>query len=303
MIHYLRHEEIDKRAWDQRLLADPQPQWYGQSATLDAACPGWDALVEERTGLQLALPWRRKFGIVYAYQPFLIQQLGPYGAHRSPTDVVRFLAALPARFRYADIYLCDGDRADAPAHTVLAPCTDLLLPLAGNADTLRQGYSENHQRNLRKAASAQAGMDERVPVEELLAFFTGSEQFKRWRIDPRQVATMERSLRTGLERGEGMCWGVREGGRLVAGAYFVKWQHRLIFLKGLADGRGRELRAMHALLDHCIAAHAGQGLVLDMAGSNDADLARFYAGFGARPAIYLRAVVNKLPTLLRRTKT
>src|SRR6185369_15841364 len=107
MIQYLRHADIDKARWDARLRADPEAQWYGLSTTLDAAAPGWDAMVDEHAGLQLALPWRRKFGIVYAYQPFLIQQLGPYGAQRSPADVIRFLGELPGRFRYADIYLCN----------------------------------------------------------------------------------------------------------------------------------------------------------------------------------------------------
>jgi hypothetical protein len=114
---------------------------------------------------------------------------------------------------------------------------------------------------------------------------------------------MERILRSSTQRGEGQCWGVRLDGRLIAGAYFVRWRGRSIFLKGLADAAGREQRAMHALIDRYIGRHAGALDLLDFAGSNDAELARFYGGFGAKPAIYLRALVNKLPTLLRRTKT
>jgi hypothetical protein len=42
--------------------------------------------------------------------------------------------------------------------------------------------------------------------------------------------------------------------------------------------------------------------VLDLAGSNDADLARFYGGFGAHRTVYLRAVINRLPPLVRNLK-
>lgn len=303
MIRYVQHADIDKRAWDEQLARDPEAQWYGLSATLDAAAPGWDALIDEEAGQQLAIPWRRKFGIVYTYQPFLIQQLGPYGTGRSPRDTARFLAELPARFRYADIYLCGGDADQASPEIAFTRCTNLLLSLDAPAEALRAAYSENLRRNLRKATVPEAAFDEAVPVDELLAFLTGSEQFRRWRIAPRQVAAMERILRSSIDRGEGESWGIRHAGALAAGAFFVRWGGRSIFLKGLTNAQGRELRAMHALIDRYIGRHAGTGLVLDFAGSNDPDLARFYSGFGAQPAFYLRALVNRLPALIRRTKT
>ena len=88
----------------------------------------------------------------------------------------------------------------------------------------------------------------------------------------------------------------------MAGAYFVKAGGRLIFLKGLANEQGRNLRAMPMLIDRVIEAHAGASLILDFAGSNDEDLARFYRGFGAQRAVYLRSVINRLPPLVRNLK-
>ena len=47
MIRHLRHEEIDKQAWDARLGRCATPWWYGRSWVLDAACaqPGLDFVV------------------------------------------------------------------------------------------------------------------------------------------------------------------------------------------------------------------------------------------------------------------
>ncbi|MEO5584652.1 MAG: hypothetical protein ABIQ75_04270, partial [Flavobacteriales bacterium] len=70
MISYLRHTDIDLAAWDRRMAACANASWYGLSATLDAAAPGWDALLDEATGAQMPLPWRMKYGVRYLYQPF-----------------------------------------------------------------------------------------------------------------------------------------------------------------------------------------------------------------------------------------
>lgn len=73
MIVHLRHHDIDPVAWDQRLEACSNASWYGLSSTLEAAAPGgWDALVDETTGEQMPLFWRRKYGVSYLYQPFMI---------------------------------------------------------------------------------------------------------------------------------------------------------------------------------------------------------------------------------------
>jgi hypothetical protein len=137
----------------------------------------------------------------------------------------------------------------------------------------------------------------------LIAFFRNSAQFKQWKIDALRLSAMERILRTATERKESVACGVRVGSELVAGTFFVRWGGRLTFLKGLADPRGRDLHAMHFLIDRMIAEHAGQQLLLDFAGTNDADLARFYLGFGSERSVYLRALVNKLPPLIRMLKS
>ncbi len=299
MIRYVRHADIDKTAWDARLMRCANKLWYGLSSTLDAAAPGWEALIDEEAGSQLALPWRRKFGFTYLYQPFLIQQLGPFSPSPSPDDTSRFIDALPVHFRFADICLCAGN-APLPQ---LTEQQNITLNLNAAIAELRSRYSENHRRNLKKTEEATSGWDANVPLDELIAFLSGSDQFKRWRIDAKRIATMQRVMHVATERKEGSACGVRSNGVLVAGAFFVRWSDRLIFLKGIADERGRELRAMHYLIDRVIADHAWNNMIFDFAGTNDPDLARFYFGFGAERSVYLRALINRLPPILRMLKS
>ena len=298
MIRYVRHAEIDKAAWDLGLKKCANKLWYGLSSTLDAASPGWDALIDEENGSQLALPWKKKFGVAYLYQPFLIQQLGPFSPKPSPEDTARFVNAIPDRFRFADIYLCKGVASSAQ----LTEQQNITIDLRDPVDAIRKRYSENHRRNLRKTDEAAQGWDANIPTQELIDFFRNSDQFARWGIDSFRIAAMERVLGTATERGEGVACGVRLDGALVAGAFFVRWGGRLVFLKGLANARGRDVHAMHFMVDKVISEHAGQELIFDFAGTNDADLARFYLGFGGERSVYLRALMNRLPPILRMLK-
>jgi hypothetical protein len=297
MIRHLQHHEIDKQAWDARLERCSTPWWYGRSWVLDAASPGWEALVDEGSGAQMALTWRKRFGIAYLHQPFLLQRIGVFGGDPGP-----FLEALPKRFRYADIYLNAGAVGPHDRSIRITEQQNFELDLNAPVEVLRRNYGENLRRNLRKAQDDALVHEPRTEMEEVVAFLAGSEQFKRWRVDVRRIACMKALLLGAAQRGEGFACGMRAGGRLVAGACFVNWGGRLIFLKGLANGQGRALHAMHHLVDRVIEEHAGKALVLDLAGTNDAALARFYRGFGAARTVYLRAVINRLPPLVRNLK-
>ena len=299
MIRYLGHSDIDIAAWDRRLERCANKLWYGSSYVLSAAAPRWDALIDEENEMQMALPWRKKYGITYAYQPFLLQQLGPFAVRPSPEDTARAVAALPSRFRFADIYLCTG----TPSPPTLTEQQNITFRLDGPIDTLRKRYSENHRRTLKRTGAASDGWCDRVPLDEITAFFITSEQFRRWGIRPDQSETLTRILFTADERGHGFGCGVRAGEELVCAAYFIRWGGRLIFLKGLANDTGRKIHAMHFLIDRVISEHAGRDLLFDFAGTNDPDLSRFYMGFGGQRSVYLRALVNKLPFPLNLLRT
>lgn len=298
MIRHLTHEQIDKAAWDVEVARCSERWWYGRSWVLDAASPGWEALVDDGTGARMALTWRKRFGIAYLHQPFLLQRIGVFGGAPGP-----FLAALPKRFRYADIYLNTGAVGALEGRVRISEQQNFELDLRPPIAELRRGYGENLRRNLKKGLPEGTRFEPRADVEEVLSFLIGSEQFKRWGIDRRRIGCMEALLRGAEQRSEGFGCGVRAAGRLVAAAYFVNWGGRLIFLKGLANEEGRTQRAMHHLVDQVIGMYGGSPLLLDFAGTNNEDLARFYRGFGAGRTVYLRTVIDRLPPLIRNLKS
>ncbi|MCO6481573.1 MAG: hypothetical protein J5I62_02140 [Flavobacteriales bacterium] len=301
MIVHLLHHQIDRAAWDRRLAASANAAWYGTAAALDAAAPGWNALVDDSTGSQMPLTWRRKYGIAYLFQPIMVQHLGPYSPSPAPAEARRFLQALPKLYRYADICLL-GDTPGPLLGIHQEIRMNHVLDLGGTAAAIRSGYSTNHRRNLRKLENSGSRVERQVDAGVVLAFIEGSGQLARWHLDAGRKATMGRIMKATEGQGTGF-------GRMVIGAqgplaagWFVRGPREVVFLKGISNAQGRGLGAMHALIDDVITEFAASGSILDLAGGNDPQLARFYAGFGARPVPYFRALMNRLPPVIRYLK-
>lgn len=85
-----------------------------------------------------------------------------------------------------------------------------------------------------------------------------------------------------------------EQGNLQAGAVFLFFQSKIIYLFGASSDAGKNTGAMALLFDLFIQEKSGQNLVLDFEGSNIESLARFYKGFGGKEAYYYHLNLKKV---------
>src|SRR4051812_29985359 len=100
-IRYLEQKDIRKDLWDRCISDSANCLIYGYSNYLDRMTTNWDGLVLGDYEAVMPLPWRKKFGISYLYQPFLTAQLGLFSTQ--PIDAILledFFNAIPAKFRY-----------------------------------------------------------------------------------------------------------------------------------------------------------------------------------------------------------
>lgn len=296
-MRYLRHTDIDKAWWDSRIAASHTPLWYALSAVLDAASPGWDALVDDTTGAVMPLTHDRKWGIPYLYQPFAVQRLGVFAVQDDPAQVGAFLSAIPGKFKLWDIMLHSAGCTGSPRGVVLQERTNMVLELGSDAATLRASYSDSHKRGLRKWSGE--GEVCAIAPGSFLDIVSGSTQFKHWGITAKQVAALQRIALVADALGNGRFLGLKQGEEWLAVGLFVVWGGRIIFLKGLSTEAGRGAFALHRIMDSVVAQEAGTSNRLDMAGGHAPELRRFYAGFGAQPSLYLHAGYNRLPQPLR----
>jgi hypothetical protein len=291
-IRYLKQEEVDTVRWDACIDAAPNGRIYAYSYYLNEMADHWDALVLGNYEAVFPLPWRKKWGIRYLYQPPFTAQLGLFG-----TDVAvqqtAWLQAIPSSFKFGDLPL-NQHHVPADGAFSLYPRRNFVLSLDAPYEALRNGFRENNRRNARKALGMGCFATPDLEVEEVISLAaaqpqqrtTAAEDFNRFR----------RIYRTLGERGQTALWGVRSArGELLASCVLLFANGRAYYILVGNHPNGRTLGASHLLIDALVQAHAGQPLLLDFEGSDLGNLAFFYAGFGATEEIYPQLRLNRLP--------
>lgn len=292
-IRYLQHHEIDKQLWDDCILSTHNPMVYGMSWYLDLVCETWDAVVAGNYSAVFPLPYRRKAGIRYLFQPPYCQQLGLFSCIPITGDLTDiFIDAIPAKFKFAEIFLnhkAFPTRYETRAHNTY------LLDLAPKAEILRAHYSENHRRNIRKANENKLFTAPHPDIRQITTMFE-QNRGSTLRHQPDQgYQRLHRLYHEAEHRGLARAWGVyNQLNSLIAGGVFLFDAHRIIFLFSGLTPEGKETGAMPFLIDQIIEEFAGSHLTLDFEGSMDPGLARFYASFGAIAEAYWFLRLNRL---------
>jgi hypothetical protein len=284
-LQLLRSADIDRTRWDQGIAASSQPRITALSWFLDHACPEWHALVDENYSILMPLPLRKKFGIRYVYPPFFIQQSGIF----SPGDpdiklTESLMQCIRKNFHYAEIYLHTGHR-ELPQWMKAFPCSNLILQLNKNPDTLQSEYSGNLKRILKKSKSPEIkqGSGDCGALISLFRNEKGKYLQTLQDDDYRRLhLIVEEAYRCGCV--EHLYTG--DAASPLSGAIFLKFAGRHVFFFSAASPTARAENHMHHLISSYIASHAGRDEIMDFEGSSDPGLARFYSGFGAKAETY-----------------
>jgi hypothetical protein len=300
VIEYLERKQIDDRKWDECIRKAFNGNLYGYSWYLDIAADQWAALVENDYERVFPLVYRRKYGFSYIYQPFFTQQLGLYSRSQLNSDILnRFIGAIPRKFRLAEINLNTLNKADV-VKLKLVPQLNHELDLINSYEKIREGYSDNLQRNLKKAERSGLNLFKDVPPDEIISIFRdnrGKEISHLRENDYRRLLQLAYAC---LSKDIADIRGVfNSESKLVAGAFFMTANRKSIFFFSGLTPEGRENGAMPFLIDSFIRENAGKHLTFDFDGSNDPNLARFYKSFGSRELMYQRIYINRLRGILR----
>ena len=300
MIKYLQHGEINKEKWDDCINLSPQGLVYALSWYLDAVHPGWEALVENDYEAVFPLTSGKKFGINYLYQPFFNQKLGAFS--RNPGEYINidpFLEAFLKRFRYVDIKLNRTNRITRKEIQVDMN-TNIELDLSENLETIRSNYSENAIRNLKKFNGENIILNEENDSDLLIRMFRLNMGRLLPKIRDIHYSGLRKVMDTAFDKGTGrMLVAKSPKDKFLAGAFFITYHKRAVFLFSANTEEGRETRAMYGIIDSFIEENAGKKLILDFEGSNNQDLARFYKSFGGKNFDYPGLRINRLPQIIR----
>jgi hypothetical protein len=300
MINYLSYDRIDKKKWDDCIDASFNGMVYAKSWYLDVVAEQWEGLVEDDYERVFPLVWGKKMGIHYLYQPVFTQQLGVFSKKNLTAQVVTgFLQAIPDRFRFAEINLNTFNNL-----TTLKKGLELWknfeLDLINSYEKLKNNYSTNLKRNLKKAAEYRLQLVKNTKPEEIIRIFRENKGREVLQLKDADYMKLSRLIYTGIYGGVITTYGVyTPTNDLCAGAVFLKSKKKVIFLFSGLTATGKDYNAMAYLIDSFIREHARTHLTLDFEGSNQPGLAKFYKSFGSQEISYPHLTINKLPLLIK----
>lgn len=297
-IRHLQRKEIDTIKWDHCIDRSSNGLVYGYSYYLDHMSKHWDALVLGDYEAVMPLPWNKKYGISYLYQPPFTASLGVFGNNAGPGQVSRFIQAIPAKFRFAEIALNAGNHFNQPEMvTVLR--ANFILPLHNDYGSISSKYRENVHRNIKKALQLGCRAETGIALDAIIALSkpilqsltrTRDEDYRHFRELYQEMKQKNKAITYGV---------FAPGGQLVASAVYFFSNRRAYYILVGNHPNGKVMGASHWLIDNFIRDHAGQDLVLDFEGSDLRNLAFFYSSFGAITEQYPFLKINRLPFFMK----
>ena len=296
-LQYIKHTNINSEKWNHCIEEAANCRVYAYDWHLDRTAIIWDALVWDDYKFVMPLPFRKKWGIKYLYQPLFSQQLGIFP---NPPDVIKeqFFAELLKYFRYSDFQLNSANNI-IPTETKIefSPRKNYLLPLNEKYLQLSKSFSTNTKRNLAKANKNNLILVRGIRLEEYLEF---KQKNLITNLNKKEFNSLKSLIAFGQYKGFGEIYGVyTSDNKLCSAVYFCRWKDRVIYLNAASNELGKELGAMSFLIDNFLKNYAGQNITLDFEGSMIPGVERFYHGFGATPETYFQLNFNRLPLPLK----
>lgn len=297
MIRCLNHSEINFTRWNDCLSNCASGNIYGYSWYLDIICDGgWDGLVEDDYLSVMPLPRRKKYGQHYLYPPFFAQQTGIYSQKVTDKDTdAAFLDSIPEKFRFIELNLNIGNTG-VPASFEKITRPDYILDLNRNYEEIRKGYSDHHERNIKKSLQNDLTLFRSADASDIIAMFRKHRGQQVANLHEGDYERFARLINVVTNNASCRIWSVSDrNGIPCAGAVFFESGSKAYFIFSALTPDGRDQGAMYFLIDSYIREMAGRLAAFDFEGSADEGIARFYRGFGALEFIYLHIRRNELP--------
>lgn len=298
---YLRHSEINKIRWDEALKSFPNALVYASTWYLDAVTnEQWDALVDADYEWLMPIPLKSKWGIYYLPTPLFIQQLGIFGKHKVDKDLCNhFFKHIIPNVRFVEYQLNANNSAPEIDGITSKWRTNLILELSADRNQLKNGFSDNIKRNIRKAEEAQLRYNT-TSARSIIKLFQEDKaiELKNFKVEWYNV--LDRLYNISALRTFGKCFGAYDpSGNLLAGMFIIEWQGRATFIFSGNSTKGKECGAMPALIQNYLKNAPESIKIFDFEGSDNEGLQRFYKSFGAVEANYVHLKFNRLPFFMR----
>ena len=300
MIRLLKHNEINKRRWDDCINKSFNGNVYALSWYLDIVHPNWNALIENDYERVMPLTNSKKFGLSYMFQPFFVQQLGVFSTSQlSQDDVDNFINAIPQQYLLTQYRLNSYNKVDYDSD-IIVKHRNVELDLIYDYQYLYNNYNNNTKRNLAKAEAAGLSINNNINPEIIINLFRNNrgKDIKHWK--DKEYNRLLELINTAISQECCFTIGINDiDNNTIAGAVFMHSHDRIIFLFSGSDEAHKDKHALTMLLDNVIREFSETQYTLDFEGSDNDGLARFYKGFGGAEVFYPEVKYNNLKGILK----
>ena len=285
-IELIKNNFIDKGKYDHCIENAHYGTIYALSWYLDIVAPNWDLLATSDYSFVMPLPRKKKWGIGYALQPPLCQQLGIF-SEQTVTEAIfcKFIERIPDR--YCILQLNPGNFFPNDSITLKK---NYILPLFQPYEEIRASYRVSKRQDLKNTAKKNLFLNVDVKLSDFL--FLIDQHSLHYKSDNINLLTSEV-----LRKDNAFIWGIQRSAdsELIAAAFFLHWNNRLYYIISATSPEGRDCRAMHFLIDQLIQKYSQSKYILDFEGSSISSVASFYKSFGAVDEGYPLYYKNRLP--------
>ncbi|MBK8711907.1 MAG: hypothetical protein IPL97_08560 [Niastella sp.] len=299
-IRYIKHADIDKEKWDQLITSSPPGLLYALSGYLGAMCSQWDALVSGDYKIAMPLPYRKKMGISYLYQPAFTQQLGIISLQPiTEKDTIAFIKKAVSYFSFAEITLNHQNIFTDTKYPIQLR-QNLVLPIRGNYEQVQAGYSFTLKKNLKWIKKFNSEYVTDIDAGKVVTLYRELYQKKIPSFKNNDYAHFLNACKNIQPYTKVYVRAVVAPTKeLLAASILIHFKDRLYNIISCNTAQGRAVHANDVLYDQIIREFSGQGLLLDFEGSDAAGIARFYRKFGGQNQPYPFLKYNHLPAILK----
>ena len=263
-------------------------------------CKNWSALILNDYEAVFPLTLNSKYKISYLYQPFFTRYLGVYSKIAcTETMVNAFFEAIPSNIQFIEFNIHENNNfteADFQKKERFFQFLDLNKAY----QDIFQDYKGDAKRNLKKAEKNNLKINENIAHEKIVNLFRNNKGKQIKELHSKDYEILKSLMIACNIHKCGIALGVMNtSNELIAGGFFIRTKHRILFLKGSANAEGKALGAMYLMIDELLKTYAQKIDCFDFGGSSLESIASFNHNFGAKNCVYLQVKKNNLPFIVK----
>jgi hypothetical protein len=286
-VKYLDRTEIDRNAWNECVKSGSLNWVYAYFEYLDGVCyEQWGALVAFE-GTKYAgvfpLPFRKKWGIYYVYQPYFCQQLGVFGnfeiLQNHGFNTAAFLKLIPRKFLrvHLAVHSFCGNLENVPRRP------NYVIPAGFTPDE----FNKDARKNLKSLEGlVYRETSDLWKVLEIYDTAWGRENMFTW---ANTYEGFEQALQK-LSPASYYAFNAIKNDQVIGAAIFLISGDRIHYVCGAPTSEGREIGIIHGIINHVCEKYFSHKI--DLEGSSIPTVAQFYKKFNPMEEHFFRIEQN-----------